>query len=171
MPVLIFVVYVVAEIAALVWVGGAIGVLPTIGLLVLGSVLGGALLRREGRRTMQALRQASRQHRSASTELADGALLGVGAFLLFIPGFVSDVLGLLLILPPTRWLLRPVLKASVARRAAVVSTGVWARAPFARPPAGGGEVIEGEVVDGEVVDGGIFDGGSSPRAPRHPLTP
>ncbi|MGZ4552915.1 MAG: FxsA family protein, partial [Mycobacteriaceae bacterium] len=52
MPVLIFVLYVVAELAALIWVGGAIGVLPTVALLILGSVLGGALLRREGRRTM-----------------------------------------------------------------------------------------------------------------------
>jgi len=56
MPVLIVVLYVVAELAAVIWVGSAIGVLATLGLLILGSVLGGALLRREGRRTLQALR-------------------------------------------------------------------------------------------------------------------
>jgi UPF0716 protein FxsA len=143
MPVLIFIVYVIAELAALIWVGGAIGVLPTIGLLILGSVLGGALLRREGRRTMQALRASQNQHSSPATELADGALLGVGAFLLLIPGFVSDLAGLLLILPPTRAVLRPVVKASVARRVQVVGSGMWART---RTSGGRGEVIDGEVI-------------------------
>ncbi len=149
MPVLIFIVYVIAELAALIWVGGAIGVLPTIGLLILGSVLGGALLRREGRRTMQALRASQNQHSSPATELADGALLGVGAFLLLIPGFVSDLAGLLLILPPTRAVLRPVVKASVARQVQVVGSGMWTRT---RTPGGRGEVIEGEVIDGDVVN-------------------
>lgn len=168
MPVLIFLLYVVAEIAALIWVGGAIGVLPTIGLLLVGSVLGDALLRREGRRTMQALRQASRQHRPASTELADGALLGVGAFLLLIPGFVSDLAGLLLILPPTRWLLRPVVKASVAHRVRlmgvqVVGSGMWART--ATSPGG---VVEGEVIEGEVLDA---EPRSAPTPPQPRLWP
>jgi UPF0716 protein FxsA len=154
MPVLIFVLYVVAELAALIWVGGAIGVLPTVALLILGSVLGGALLRREGRRTMQALREASSQHRSHSTELADGALLGVGAFLLLLPGFVSDVAGILLILPPTRWLLRPVVKASAARRVQVVGSGMWTRT---RPAWSDGEVIDAEVIDAEVIDAEVID--------------
>lgn len=154
MPVLIFVLYVVAELTALIWVGGAIGVLPTIALLILGSVLGGALLRREGRRTMQALREASSQHRSPSTELADGALLGVGAFLLLLPGFVSDVAGILLILPPTRWLLRPVVKASAARRVQLVGSGMWTRT---RPAWSDGEVIDGEVIDAEVIDAEVIE--------------
>lgn len=147
MPVLIFVLYVVAEVASLIWVGGAIGVLPTIGLLVLGSVAGGALLRREGRRTMQALRQASEQHRSPSTELADGAVLGVGAFLLLVPGFVTDLAGILLILPPTRWLLRPMVKASAARRVQVLGHGMWNRRGSERE-----EFIDGEVIDGEIIE-------------------
>ena len=143
MPILIFIGFVVAELAAVIWVGSAIGVLATLGLLILGSLLGGALLRREGRRTLQALRASQSTRNSPATELADGALLGVGAFLLFIPGFVSDLLGMLLILPPTRALLRPVVKASVARRVHVVGSGLWAR-------SGRGQVIDGEVIDPEV---------------------
>ncbi|MEO9223177.1 MAG: FxsA family protein, partial [Mycobacteriaceae bacterium] len=73
MPVLFFLLYVVAEVAALIWVGGAIGVLPTIGLLVAGTVLGGVLLRREGRRTMQALQASRVQQTSPADGLADGA--------------------------------------------------------------------------------------------------
>lgn len=142
MPLLIFILYVVAELAALIWVGSAIGVLATIGLLILGSLLGGALLRREGRRTLQALRASQATHTSPATGLADGALLGVGAFLLLIPGFVSDLAGMLLILPPTRALLRPVVKASVARRVQVVGTGMWTRSR-----SGSGQVIDGEVIE------------------------
>ncbi len=143
MPILIFIVFVVAELAAVIWVGSAIGVLATLGLLIIGSLLGGALLRREGRRTLQALRASQSTRTSPATELADGALLGVGAFLLLIPGFVSDLFGVLLILPPTRALLRPVVKASVARRVHVVGSGLWAR-------SGRGQVIDGEVIDPEV---------------------
>lgn len=142
MPILIFIVFVVAELAAVIWVGSAIGVLATLGLLILGSLLGGALLRREGRRTLQALRASQSTRNPPATELADGALLGVGAFLLLIPGFVSDLFGILLILPPTRALLRPVVKASVARRVHVVGSGLWAR-------SGRGQVIDGEVIDPE----------------------
>ncbi len=122
MPVLIVVLYVVAELAAVIWVGSAIGVLATLGLLILGSVLGGALLRHEGRRTMQALRASQGTRTSPATELADGALLGVGAFLLLIPGLV---------------------KASAARRVQVVGSTLWTR-------SGRGQVIDGEVIDPEV---------------------
>jgi len=142
MPILIFIMFVVAELAAVIWVGSAIGVLATLGLLILGSLLGGALLRREGRRTLQALRASQSTRDSPATELADGALLGVGAFLLLIPGLVSDLLGMLLILPPTRALLRPVVKASAARRVQVVGSTLWTR-------SGRGQVIDGEVIDAE----------------------
>lgn len=162
MLVLIFLGYVVAELAALIWVGSAIGVLPTIGLLILGSLLGGALLRREGRRTLQALRAAQRGHTSPATELADGALLGVGAFLLVVPGFVSDVLGLLLIVPPTRALLRPVVKASVGRRVQVLNGGMWRR-----NRAG---TVDGTVIDGEVIDDAVDTRPSRAGASR-PLKP
>ncbi len=150
MPILIFMLYVVAELAAVIWVGSAIGVLATFGLLILGSLLGGALLRREGRRTLHALRASQGKRTPPATELADGALLGVGAFLLLIPGFVSDLFGVLLILPPTRALLRPVVKASVARRVQVVGSGLWTR-------SGRGQVIDGEVIDPEV---------PAPRSPK-----
>ena len=158
MPVLFFLLYMVAEVAVLIWVGGAIGVLPTIGLLVVGTVLGGVLLRREGRRTMHALQASRVQQTSPADGLADGALLGVGAFLVFLPGLVSDLLGILLILPPTRALLRPVIKASVARRVQVVGTGMWTRTR-----AGRSTVIEGEVIDPDVV------GDRPPSSGRRPL--
>ncbi|WP_127782939.1 FxsA family protein [Rhodococcus sp. X156] len=180
MPVLIFALYAVAEVAALIWVGSALGVLPTVGLLVLGSLLGGYLLRREGQRGMQAIREAQRQglpaQRHRQADYADVALRTGGALLLLVPGFVSAVLGLLLLLPPTRWLLRPVLKTVVARRVQVMTTNAFARFPGMGPgPAGGAGRFPGghrqggygDVIDGEVVD--VHDEGPS-GPPRTPLT-
>lgn len=94
------------EIAVLIVVGGAIGVLPTIGLLVLASVLGGVVLRREGSRTLAALSEAARTRRPPHRELADGVIIAASGVLIVVPGFVSDALGLLCLLPPTRALLR-----------------------------------------------------------------
>lgn len=123
------------EIAVLIVVGDAIGVLPTIGLLILASVLGGVLLRHEGARTLSALHEAARTRRPPHRELADGVLLAAAGVLIVLPGFVSDALGILCLLPPTRALLR--------RR--------LIRAATAPSPArfGQGNVVDGEVVDQE----------------------
>ena len=102
MPVMLFLLYVIVEVTALVWVGSAIGVLATVGLLVVGSVLGAMLLRREGSRTLGALRAALASGRRPEREVADGLLVALGGLLLVVPGLVTGVLGILLLLPPVR---------------------------------------------------------------------
>lgn len=136
MALIVLLVLFLAEVTALVAVGSAIGVVPTV-LLFAGTTAAGAmLLRNQGRHTMAALRDAQARHRAPGRELADGALGGVGALLMVLPGFVTDVVGLLLVLPPTRALVRPLLVTALARRVVVVPG----------PRTDRGVVLEGEVV-------------------------
>ncbi|MEU2006862.1 FxsA family protein [Rhodococcus sp. NPDC019627] len=150
----VFLLYVVVEIAALIWVGGTIGALWTACLFLGGSLVGLMLMRSQWRRVIQGLRAAAGGKGSPGAAVADGALVAVGSALMVVPGLVTSLLGLLLLIPPTRWLLRPVVVLVAGKRAAAVAAGAEA---FARAPRrGSGEVIEGEVVhdvfDGEVVD-------------------
>ncbi|MDQ1712794.1 MAG: protein FxsA [Frankiaceae bacterium] len=115
-----FVVMPLVELYVLIQVGHAIGVLPTIGLLLLVSFLGAWLVKREGVRTWQAFRLALREGRVPAKETADGALVILGGALLLAPGFVTDVLGAFCVLPPTRAVMRRLLTAVTVGRFAVV---------------------------------------------------
>ncbi len=88
-------------------VAEAIGVLLTVVLLIAGWPLGVWLVRAEGRAAWRRLRAAAIiTGRPPGREVLDGALILLGGSLLIVPGFITDVLGLLLLLPPTRWLAR-----------------------------------------------------------------
>lgn len=134
----------IIEIAVLVAVGRTIGVGWTILALLLLTVLGTWLMRREGSRTWKALRESSRTGRMPSREIADGALVLIGGALLLLPGFVSDVVGLVFLLPFTRVFARRLLEAFVASRVLVAMPFPGGSGP--RPPGGQG-TIRGEVVD------------------------
>ena len=145
---LLFVVVPIVEIYVIVQVGEAIGVLPTIGLLIADAFLGTWLFRREGRRAWEALRQAIGEHRVPTKEVADGALIVVGGALMLAPGFVTDGVGLLCVLPPTRAVLRRLLSVWVGHRLLGVAVPPGS-SPTGRPRPS--EVIDG-VIDGEIVD-------------------
>jgi UPF0716 protein FxsA len=113
---LLFVVVPVVEIWVIVQVGQAIGVVPTLLLLLSDAVVGTWLFRREGRRAWAALREAIAAGRVPAKEVADGALVVVGGAFLLSPGFVTDVVGLLCVLPPTRAFLRRALTGVVRVR-------------------------------------------------------
>ena len=138
--VLAFVVMPLVEIYVLIQVGQVIGPWWTILLLVLDSLLGSWLIKREGGRAWQALRTALQTGRMPARELADGALILVGGTLMLSPGFVTDALGILLILPFTRPVARRLLTRVVAQRLLPRN----ARRPG---PGSGGSVVRGEVVD------------------------
>lgn len=140
----LFVVVPLLELYVLIQVGQVIGAWWTTLLLVLDSILGTWLIRREGGRALAALRTALESGRMPARELADGALLLIGGTLMLSPGFVTDVFGILLILPITRPLFRRVLTRVVAARLIVVSTGPSAQRPG---PGSDGSVVRGEVVD------------------------
>jgi UPF0716 protein FxsA len=137
--VVLFLVVPVVEIYVIVQVGQEIGVLPTVGLLVVESLIGGWLVKREGGRAWRALKGAVGGGRVPSVELADAALVLVGGTLLLTPGFVTDVLGFFLVLPLTRPVARRLLGVLAARRAAAVARH-GAGAPRGR------RVVRGEVL-------------------------
>jgi UPF0716 protein FxsA len=113
----LLVVMLVAEIAVIVAVGQAIGALVTVLLLVAVSMAGVALLRRQGTRTFVALGDALRNRRDPQPQMVDGMLIGLAAGLVIFPGFVSDVLALFLLFPPTRGIVRRrVLRRAERRR-------------------------------------------------------
>ena len=159
--VVLFLIVPIIEIAVIVQVGQEIGAAPTVVLLILESLLGAWLVKREGRRAWAALRTAGETGRLPSRELADAGLILVGGTLLLTPGFVTDVIGFFLILPPTRPLARRALGWFLARRATVVvsrRTGVPPGAFRAGwPPRGtdgrgaGWGPDSGRVIPGEVV--------------------
>lgn len=118
MPLLVvlFIIVPIVELFVIIQVGGAIGVLPTVGLLVLGSVLGSVLMRSQGRAAWRDFQAATASGRVPAREVLDGALIIFGGALLLTPGFATDALGLLLLLPPTRAIVRRMLVDGVARR-------------------------------------------------------
>lgn len=123
--VVLFVVLPVAELAVILQVADGIGVAETIVLLLTVSALGGWLCKREGLGVLRRIQAGLDEHRLPTRELADGGLILFAGALLMTPGFLTDVLGLLLLLPPTRAVFRGVLLSVLARRAriAVVSPG------------------------------------------------
>lgn len=117
MPVFVLLLLVMlAEIAVVVAIGQVIGVLTTILLLVAVSAVGVVMLRRQGMRTLTAFGDAVRDRRDPSPEMVDGMLIAAAAALVLFPGFVSDVLALLLLFPPTRGLVRRRVLDRAARR-------------------------------------------------------
>jgi len=121
--VLLFVVVPIAELFVIIQVGEAIGVLPTIALLIADSVLGSMLMRSQGRVAWVRFNAALAEGRIPHREVLDGALVIFGGALLLTPGFLSDILGILLLLPPTRALARRVVARRVLPRLVVSGLG------------------------------------------------
>lgn len=134
----------IAEVALLVAVGQQIGVLSTIAILVAEAILGAWLVRREGSRAWTALNKTMRSGQLPSGELADAALILVGGTLLTVPGFVTDVFGLIFLLPFTRPFARRVLGWLVARQ---VQRRLGVDPAVLRARMQPDSTIEGEAVD------------------------
>ena len=180
-----FVVVPLVEIYVIIQIGQVIGAWWTILLLIADSILGSWLVKREGRRAWRALQAALQQGRMPGRELADGVLILVGGTLMLTPGFVTDAVGILCLLPVTRPLGRRALAGVINRRLVGVTfpdvSGNGHAAPGQRPgPEFGPEFGPGfgrdpraqhrpgpvspdnGVVQGEVVDERPGEGGSRP---------
>jgi len=127
--VVLFIVVPIAELAVIIQVGQLIGVWWTIAILVADSILGSVLMRSQGRVAWRRFNEAMRAGRPPAREVLDGALVIFGGALLLTPGFISDLLGLLLLIPPTRAVVRTVLARRLVRR-------MVARAPGRTPRPG-----------------------------------
>ncbi len=156
-----FLVVPVLEIAIILQVGQVIGGWQTALLLLAMSAAGAWIVRHEGRRAWRALRAAVEGGRLPAREAADGGLVLIGGTLLLTPGFLTDALGLLLVLPPTRAFARGLLARWADRRAVAfgVPRGTFrgaSRDPRGRPTGGDHDPRapgwDGPVVPGEVVE-------------------
>lgn len=136
----------IIEVIVLIATGRLIGAWPTIGLMVATSLLGAWLAQREGRRAWTALRQAFAENRMPTGELADAVLVMVGGLFLMLPGFISDVIGLICLLPFTRPLGRWVLSWLVSRAATNRGIDLTTLANQARIIQDPSSVIRGETV-------------------------
>ena len=124
--VLIFIVLPIAEIYVIIKVGEAIGALPTIALLFLDGFLGAALLRSQGRAAWRRFNEGLAAGRVPAREVFDGAMVILGGSLLLTPGFITDVIGLCLLIPPSRAAFRGLVTRMARRRTAfVVRTARW----------------------------------------------
>jgi UPF0716 protein FxsA len=141
--IILFIAVPIAELAVIIQVGQAIGVWWTIALLIADSVLGSLLMRSQGRRAWRRFTEAVRAGRAPAREVADGVLVIFGGALLLTPGFLTDIFGVLFLLPPTRAVIRRLFLREAMRRITVSVTSATV------PPRNGhrGDDVEGTAVD------------------------
>ena len=148
---LLFIVVPIAELYVIIQVGQAIGALWTIIILLADSLLGSALMRAQGRAAWRRFNEAIGAGRAPAREVLDGVLVIFGGALLLTPGFITDVFGLLFLLPPTRAVVRRLLVRSLSRRFVVAVPGA-AGAAFRGRPRRGDAGRRGYDVDGTATD-------------------
>jgi UPF0716 protein FxsA len=145
----LFIAVPIAELAVIIQVGQAIGVWWTIAILVADSVLGSMLMRSQGRAAWRRFNAALRTGRAPAREVADGVLIIFGGALLLTPGFLTDVFGLLFLLPPTRAVIRRLFLRQAMRRITITMAGP-------RMPRNGSrrdDDVEGTAVDADARPG------------------
>ncbi len=135
MPLLLlaFIVVPIIELYVIIKVGQSIGVLWTVALLFADSILGGILMRSQGRLAWRRFTEAMAAGRMPAKEVLDGALVIFGGAFLLTPGFISDIFGIALLAPPSRAIIRN----TVLRRFTKRLTGAVAAQQFARSRFGG----------------------------------
>jgi UPF0716 protein FxsA len=115
----LFIVVPLAELYVILKVGDWLGILPTIALLAADSVLGSLLLRAQGRAVWQRFTETMAAGRVPRREVLDGVLVIFGGAFLITPGFLTDIVGLLLLLPPSRAVIRRYVTRRLGRRVVV----------------------------------------------------
>jgi UPF0716 protein FxsA len=118
--VILFIVVPIAELYVIIQIGGLIGVWATLALLLADALLGSLLLRHQGRGAWRRFNEALAAHRFPGREVADGVLVVIGGTLLLTPGFITDVFGLILLIPPTRAIVRRLMRPLLIRRFQIV---------------------------------------------------
>jgi Protein affecting phage T7 exclusion by the F pla smid len=150
---LVFIVTPIAEIYLIVQVADVVGGLNTVALLILVSVIGAAMVKREGMGILARAQSELALGRVPGRELVDGLLVLFAGVLMLTPGFATDALGLSLLFPPTRALIRGVVSRGLSSRAASQQPVSW---HFGY--RGGGNIVEAQSTE---VDPGIGELGST----------
>jgi UPF0716 protein FxsA len=133
--IVLFIVVPIAELYVIIQVGQTIGIWPTLVLLLADAILGSLLLRHQGRGAWRRFNEALAARRFPGKEVVDGLLIVVGGTLLLAPGFLTDIVGIVLLVPPTRAIVRSLLRRFTIGRFTVVGIAMPGsdRAPGERP--------------------------------------
>lgn len=157
MPVFVFlfIVLPILEMVVLIKVGTIIGALSTVGLVLLTAVIGAALLKQQGLATLTRANQRLNSGELPAKEVAEGLILAVGGALLLTPGFITDTIGFLCLIPGTRhWFVSQAMKRLVVRG----QSGGFHWSSGGRDPFGGADPFgrrrgpDDEVIEGEYRD-------------------
>ena len=132
----------IAEIAAFITIGGEIGVLPTLGLVLVTAVIGTALLRWQGIGILNRIRAETDAGRVPGRDLVHGAMILVAGVLLLTPGFVTDTMGFLLFVPAIRDAAWKFLRTRVTVVASSTTFTGGGRGPQRPGPGGRGPVVD-----------------------------
>lgn len=147
------------EIALFITVGGWLTLWPTLGLVVLTGILGTLLMRWQGLKVLAELRGDMGQMQNPLSPLAHGALIVVAGLLLLTPGFFTDTIGFLLMVPMVR-------ASVIGWVGARIQVQAAARGPDAkRADSGSYRAGSGIVIDGEFIELDSDDAGPDPRKP------
>ncbi|TPE52544.1 FxsA family protein [Amaricoccus solimangrovi] len=151
------------EIALFVQIGGAIGLWPTLALVIASSLGGMAVMRRQGTQALMRLSESMERGGDPAGPLAHGALVMIAGILLIIPGFFTSACGILLLIPPIRrWLIGRGASGMTVRAARFRRAGPMPPRPGASRPGRPGQpgTIDAEY---EVIEEHETDGGDHPR--------
>ena len=139
----LFIAVPIIEIAVLIKVGGVLGFLPTIGIVILTAVLGTAMLRAQSMSTLATVQSKLNSGELPALQLMEGVALLIGGVLLLTPGFVTDAVGFVCLIPMTRrWIIARILARS--NLVVMSSTQYQASSESPRQTDSEGDVIEGE---------------------------
>jgi UPF0716 protein FxsA len=158
---LLFVVIPIAELAVIVAVAQSIGVLNTIGLVILVSIIGAWLAKREGLGMFTRVRASLDRGELPSKEVADGFLILFAGALMLAPGFLTDICALLLLLPPTRAVVRTALVSYAVKRGRVAMVSTYGTSRGGPSAAGVWDVESWEDTPGRSPDAGRELGGKA----------
>lgn len=139
---LMFILVPMIEIGLFMKVGGMLGFWPTITLIFMTALVGTALVRSQGMQTLMTLQSRLQQGEVPTQQIIESMLLAIAGFLLITPGFMTDIFGILLLLPaPRAWFAKKVMGKMVTTSYSSHTMGAFGDDPF-RPQAG--NTFEGE---------------------------
>jgi len=160
---LAFIVVPVVEIFMITQVASQLGWFPTIVLVIGVSMVGAWLVKREGLGVIRRVSAATTTGRLPTNELADGAMIFFASALMLTPGFITDFIGLALLIPPIRAVLRPRIISYFKKRVEVRTTGFGGATFGASRNPGFGRRTPGS-------GRAVFDAGSEPKPMDADLT-
>jgi len=144
---ILFIAIPVIELYLFMTLGKAIGVLETLGIIVVTAILGAWLTKKQGARAMARFQQATAEGRLPHEEVLDGVMILIAGVVLLTPGFLTDAIGFSLLIPPVRAVLRKRLGKSLKDRVQIVTPSGSTAAPRTKRSDDGVIEVEAEVID------------------------